>query len=137
MFFSQTTHVADTITDIMIDSVLELGVDGIDLVQNEGCGSSNLACQDQSSIHLYMIERLRRELPEKIISYTFPTGNYELNFPFIDVVKYGQKHLDAINFFGTSFNYLEEHLPVDPKKVTITLKCSPLGYLFSKLIIHL
>lgn len=46
-----------------------LDVDGVDLVQNEGCGTTNFICQDQTSIHLALLEKLRLEMPDKIIGY--------------------------------------------------------------------
>ncbi|CAM6055224.1 unnamed protein product, partial [Sphagnum tenellum] len=72
------------------------GLDGVDLDQEEGCGSVNLNCNDQSSQHLYVISELRKKLPDKIISYTFPSS---LDFPFRDVAQYGHQFLDTISVY--------------------------------------
>ena len=37
----QTTHVADRLVDLIVESSRRLGVDGVDLVQEEGCGWKN------------------------------------------------------------------------------------------------
>ena len=85
--------------------VRALGVDGVDLVQIEGCGRRNLNCDDQSSIHLYVLARLREELPKgMLLSYTFPVSDFGslLDFPYVDVVNYGLRYLDSISLMGTS-----------------------------------
>ena len=79
-FPTQTRQVADRIVDLMVDSTKRLNVDGVDLVQNDGCGDNNFRCNDQTSIQLYVVEKLRRKLPDKIISYTFPAGQVCLTF---------------------------------------------------------
>lgn len=112
----QTTHVADRIIDGIVERALALGVDGVDLVQSEGCGRRNLRCDDQSSIHLRILEGLRRKLPKgKLLSYSFPVSPYNplfdagddvaaLDFPFVDVVKYGHGYLDSISLMGVRSN---------------------------------
>jgi hypothetical protein len=70
-------------------------------------------CDDQTSIHLYILDRLRSKLPPgKLISYSFPvSGRYYsdedmavLDFPFIDVVKYGHDYLNSISLMGVRSN---------------------------------
>ena len=41
-----------------------LGADGVDLMQGEGCGIRNLRCNDQTSIHLNLLEMIRKKLPK-------------------------------------------------------------------------
>ena len=85
--------------------VRALGVDGVDLVQIEGCGRKNLNCDDQTSIHLYVIARLREELPKgMLLSYTFPVSDFgtSLDFPYLDVVNYGLGYLDSISLMGSA-----------------------------------
>ena len=43
-------------------------------------------------------------MPNHIIGYTFPTGKYDLNYPFIDVLRYGSVHVDQFNLFGTHWD---------------------------------
>ena len=102
------THVLDQVVDQMTSFVYFLGVDGLDLVQREGCGTKNLQCGDQLAvrlifssidnennqslqllqIHLNILDRLRRNMPDFIIGYTFPIGSKALiNNPFKDVIK--------------------------------------------------
>ena len=54
--FFQTTHVAEGIIQSIVGNAKALGVDGVDLVQREGCGVRNLRCNDQTSVHLHIIE---------------------------------------------------------------------------------
>ena len=69
----QTTHVASRIINGIVRGAVALGVDEVDLVQHEGCGYRNLGCDDQSSIHLHLLEGIRKRLPKDIkLSYTFP-----------------------------------------------------------------
>ena len=87
--------------------VAELGADGVDLTQNEGFGDQNMGANDQTSIQLLFLHHLREALPaDKIITYTFPCSstryNQEINFPFRDVLRYGQNYVDA---FNVSTNY--------------------------------
>ncbi len=51
---------------MMVSAVEDLNLDGIDLAMEEGCGSANFNCGDQTSIHLYMLRKLREALPEKV-----------------------------------------------------------------------
>ena len=88
--------------------VRALGVDGVDLVQIEGCGRRNLNCDDQSSIHLYVLARLREELPKgMLLSYTFPVSDFDspLDFPYVDVVNYGLRYVDSISLMGQRSPY--------------------------------
>ena len=97
------TNVADRMVEVVVDAVQALGVDGIDLVQKEGCGSRNLRCMDSTAVHLYLVEELRRLLPTNTtMGYTFPSGHFRLNYPFLNVVKYGHQYLDSLTFFGSS-----------------------------------
>jgi hypothetical protein len=41
------------LVDRIIDAIELLGVDGIDLVQNEGYGTANLNANDESSIQVF------------------------------------------------------------------------------------
>ena len=77
----------------------ELNLDGVDLVQKEGC-SSSLACSDLTSIQLNLLKQLRQNMPNKIISYTFPgDGDNFIDFPYRDVVQWGQGYLNTITVY--------------------------------------
>jgi len=95
------TDIADRIVEHILNAVDILGVDGVDLVQKSGCGTRNFRCDDATSKQLYILETLKREMPDKIISYTFPSGRYGINYPFLDILKYGHQYLDTINLFGS------------------------------------
>ena len=57
-----------------------------------------MANNDQSSIQLMFLHHLRQSLPEdKIISYTFPADLKYINFPFRDILRYGQDYVDVFN----------------------------------------
>ena len=88
----------------MANIVAELGVDGVDLTQNQGFGDENMNDNDQGSMQLLFLHHLRESLTaEKIITYTFPADsqyNQEINFPFRDILRYGQ---DYVNAFNVSF----------------------------------
>ena len=88
----------------MANIVAELGVDGVDLTQNQGFGDENMNDNDQGSMQLLFLHHLRESLSaEKIITYTFPADsqyNQEINFPFRDILRYGQ---DYVNAFNVSF----------------------------------
>ena len=64
--------------------------------------------QDQSSIHLYVLQQLRRNLPTKLITYTFPGDSQKLNFPFRDVIEYGHHYVNTINVFRALPSTIEE-----------------------------
>ncbi len=49
-----------------MDAVDELNLDGVDLAMEEGCGTANFACGDETSMQLYLLEHLREELPDKV-----------------------------------------------------------------------
>merc|ERR1712223_1084803 len=95
------TDIADRIVEHILNVVDILGVDGVDLVQKNGCGTRNFRCDDATSKQLYILETLKREMPDKIISYTFPSGRYGINYPFLDILRYGHQYLDTINLFGS------------------------------------
>ena len=83
----------------MAKTVEELGADGIDLVQEEGCGTDNMSCGDQSSLQLFFLGELKRLMPNKTLTYTFPGDSGLINFPFRDVVQYGQQFVDTFNVY--------------------------------------
>ena len=39
-----------------------------------------------------------------LLSYTFPVQKYGLDFPFVDVIKYGHWYLDSISLMGLNSN---------------------------------
>jgi len=84
--------------------VNEYHLDGVDLTQVRDCGSwSDCGLVD---IQLAIIEQLRRELPSKILSYTFPWGaNSLLHKP---VISRGHQYLDYITGFRGSAYLMEE-----------------------------
>ena len=84
--------------DKVVNAVEELGMDGVDFAQEEGCGSSNYHCDDQSSVHLDFLRTVRQRLPDKIISYTFPAS---LDRPYLDVVRYGHPYVDYFQVYRT------------------------------------
>ena len=58
-----------------------LGADGIDLMQGEGCGIRNLRCNDQTSIHLNLLERIRKKLPKGMTQICkFYISNVRIHF---------------------------------------------------------
>ena len=95
----EITSLADYVAKEIVDHVNELGVDGIDLVQNQGYGTDNMNADDLSSIHLYLLSKLRQLMPTKLLSYTFPAQGYDfyIDFPFRDVIQYGHQYLNTIN----------------------------------------
>ncbi len=50
----------------IVDAVTLLGVDGVDLAQRDGCGKYNMRCEDQSSTHLAVLQKLRQAMPNKV-----------------------------------------------------------------------
>ena len=56
---------SQTVDDIA-RAVRELDADGVDLAMEEGCGTANFVCSDQTSTHLYLLQKLREELPDKV-----------------------------------------------------------------------
>lgn len=101
-------------------------------MQKEGCGYRNMRCDDQTSIHLHLLEGIRKKLPAgKVLSYTFPVSVFSdrLDFPYIDVVKYGLGYLDSISMLvmpsaraPTSNKTIQSvlDLGVPPSKVSLT-----------------
>ncbi len=51
----------------IVNAVDDLNLDGVDLAMELGCGTGNLVCDDQSSVHLYLLEHLKEELPDKVL----------------------------------------------------------------------
>ena len=92
----------------MVNTINDLGLDGIDLVQEQGYGTENMNADNLSSIQLYFLKYLRDLMPTKLISYTFPGYNRLIDFPFRDVVQYGQKYLNTINVFRGKMETVEE-----------------------------
>ena len=119
---------AEFIVNSIVRSVLTLGVDGVDLVQKEGCGIRNLRCDDQTSIHLHLLEGIRKKLPkDKVLSYSFPVSVVaeSLDFPYVDVVKYGLGYLDSISLMTShapNNNTIQSvlDLGVPPSKVSFS-----------------
>jgi hypothetical protein len=50
--FPQTTFYTDDLIDRLVQNVHVLGVDGLDLVQREGSGMTNMAANDETSIQV-------------------------------------------------------------------------------------
>ncbi len=48
-------------------TVEELNLDGVDLAMEKSCGTELIFCGDQSSTQLYLLEHLRKELPDKVL----------------------------------------------------------------------
>ena len=68
-----------------------------------GSGTDNMASGDQTSTHLYFLSELRKRMPNKIITYTFPADDDGVdNFPFRDVLKYGHQYVNTINAYRAS-----------------------------------
>ena len=126
---------------MIVQAVEELGLDGIDLVQEQGYGTQNMAANDETSMQLYFIQQLRQKMPNKIISYTFPAANYKannkegysdnstINFPFRDVATHGHQYLNTINVFRadlTTINELMYELQVPKSKVRPFASSRPL-----------
>ena len=79
-------------------TVEKLNLDGVDLVQKEGCGST-FVCGDLTSIQLNLLKQLRQNMPNKIISYTFPVDGNNIDFPYRDIVQWGQEYLNTITVY--------------------------------------
>ena len=92
----------------MAEKVSELGLDGVDLTQKEGYGTDNMNANDETSVQLYLIHRLRELMPDKLISYTFPGDTTSVNFPFRDVAQYGHKYLNTITVFRANVNTITQ-----------------------------
>ena len=97
--YEKTAPWARNNADVMARTIEDLGLDGIDLVQQQGYGSDNMNADNLSSIQLYFLKYLRTLLPTKLISYTFPGYKSEIDFPFRDVLQYGHQYLNTINVF--------------------------------------
>ena len=97
--YEKTASMARTNADVMARTIEELGLDGIDLVQQQGYGSDNMNADNLSSIQLYFLKYLRSLLPTKLISYTFPGYKSVIDFPFRDVIQYGHQYLNTVNVF--------------------------------------
>ena len=54
------------------------------MVQKEGCGNT-FVCGDLTSIQLNLLKQLRQNMPNKIISYTFPVDGNNIDFPYRDI----------------------------------------------------
>ena len=53
---------------------------------------------DETSIQLMFLHHLRESLPaDKIITYTFPVDMNSINFPYRDILRYGQDYVDVFN----------------------------------------
>ena len=117
--------------DRMINHIAEvatvLGVDGVDLVQTEGCGQNNFQCGDATATHLYVIEGLRERLGRHVhLSYTFPSGRHGINFPFKNVVKFGHELLDSVTLYGSDHTHKQiqeaiRHTNIPLSKVLISI----------------
>ena len=46
---------ADRVVDLIAESAERLAVDGVDLVQEEGCGWKNFRCQDQVNKNYFLL----------------------------------------------------------------------------------
>ena len=94
--------------------VQELGVDGIDLVQEQGFGDDNMVTADLTSVQLYYLEYMRKLMPNLTITYTFPADNYKysysrrINFPFRDILKYGGQYIDYFHAYRATYEAIEE-----------------------------
>ena len=77
----------------------ELDLDGVDLNQKEGCGSDWYCFTAIASLQLDMLEQLRKYMPNKIISYTYPGYTDEVGIPYREVLKYGHQYLNTINVY--------------------------------------
>ncbi len=62
----QVTYSADMLITNMVNAVENLGVDGVDIANEEGCGYANLNCGDQTTLQLYVVDQLRRRMPDKV-----------------------------------------------------------------------
>ena len=86
---------------IVADQVAEFGLDGVDLTQNQGFGDENMISGEETSLQLLFLHHLREKLPaNKIITYTFPADsqyNQDINFPYRDILRYGQNYVDVFN----------------------------------------
>ena len=60
---------AETIASGIVERIQRLGVDGVDLMQAEGCGIRNMRCDDQTSTHLYLLELIRKKMPKGTLIY--------------------------------------------------------------------
>ena len=99
-------------------------------MQKMGSGTDNMASGDQTSTHLYFLSELRKRMPNKIITYTFPADDDGVdNFPFRDVLKYGHQYVNTINAYRASeesiIKMIEEY-NVPRSKVSVHPCCAVL-----------
>jgi len=107
------------------DQVVEFGLDGVDLTQNQGFGDENMVSGEQTSLQLLFLHHLREKLPaDKIITYTFPGdsqyGNQDINFPYRDILRYGQNYVDVFNVYRATYKSMREMMEdfeIDPSKI--------------------
>ena len=81
-------------------------------------------------MQLLFLKTLRRLIPDKTITYTFPGDNYfgdsypwiGINYPFLDVIEYGNQYIDTFNVFRTNYpsesiNQMEEEFGIPKSKI--------------------
>ena len=67
-----------------------------------------------------MLEQIRKYMPTKIISYTYPGYTDEVGIPYREVLKYGHQYLNTINVYraiDANINDLNLELGVPRSKV--------------------
>ena len=95
---------------------------------------ANFAVNENYEIlQLYIAKKLREQLSDKVISYTFP-GN-SVTFPFRDVLEYGHKYFDSISVYRANDESIRgfEALGVPRNKV---MKPLIINFLFKLLMIR-
>ena len=116
---SWTNYTANFVSN----TVKELNLDGVDLVQEHGYGYDNMDSNGETSFQLLLLQYLREVMPDKIITYTFPGDTEKINFPFREIAQYGHRYLDAINVFRASQSAMDQlvtEFEVPKSKVCIT-----------------
>jgi len=117
----------ESLVSRVVEDVELLQLDGVDLTQDEACGSNNLNCEDQVSQQLLFLELLRQALPKKIITYTFP-GRID-NYPFRLILKYGWQYLDAVTAYRATGEDMEAIVDLGiPKEKVLPLSTHPINH---------
>ena len=88
-----------------------------------------LAVMDPNAIwSFFFLKGIRKGLAKgQLVSYSFPVSSFNtdtLDFPYVDVVKYGLGYLDSISLMGAQSKTIQSvlDLGVSPSKVTCLSK---------------
>ena len=84
-------------------------------------------CEMLTNWH-FILKGIRKNLAKgQLLSYTFPVSAHNtetLDFPYVDVVKYGLRYLNSISLMGAQSKTIQSviDLGISPSKVTSFFK---------------